>query len=105
MRLNLVTKVCFLCASSMVAVVTECIVCEVRAEQEKSRMVPTVTIWPYHCSGGSRRAGFNPRSVHVGFMVDKEALDRIFPESFSFPLSISFHRSPILILIYMLLLP
>jgi hypothetical protein len=54
MGLNLVTKVCFLCASSMVAVVTKCIVCEMCAEQKKSSMVSTITIWPYHGSRGSR---------------------------------------------------
>jgi hypothetical protein len=37
-----------------------------------------------------RRPGFDPGSVHVGFMVD-----RFFPEFFGFPLSISFHRCSI----------
>jgi hypothetical protein len=33
-----------------------------------------------------------PRSVHVGFVVDKVAMGQGFPPSFSVPLSISFHR-------------
>jgi hypothetical protein len=35
---------------------------------------------------------FDPGSVHVGFLVDKVALGQGFPEYFSLPLSISFHR-------------
>jgi hypothetical protein len=42
-----------------------------------------------------RKPGFNPGSVHVGFVVDKVALGQVFPEFFSFPLSISFHRCSI----------
>jgi hypothetical protein len=43
-----------------------------------------------------RRPGFDPRSVHVGFVVDKVALGQVFPpEFFGFPLSISFHRCSI----------
>jgi hypothetical protein len=37
----------------------------------------------------------NPRSVHVGFVVDKVSLGQVFPQYFGFPLSISFHRSSI----------
>jgi hypothetical protein len=40
-------------------------------------------------------ARFDPGSVHVGFVVDKVALDRFFPEYFGSPLSISFHRCSI----------
>jgi hypothetical protein len=39
-----------------------------------------------------RRPGFDPGSVHVGFVVDKVALGQVFSEHFSFPLSVSFHR-------------
>jgi hypothetical protein len=43
--------------------------------------------------GGVR---FDPRSVHVGFVVDKVALGQVFPpEYFGSPLSISFHRAPL----------
>jgi hypothetical protein len=43
-----------------------------------------------------RRPGFDPGSVHVGFMVDKVALGQVFPpEYFGFPLSISFDRCSI----------
>jgi hypothetical protein len=43
-----------------------------------------------------RRPGFNPRSDHVRFVVDKVALGQVFPpEYFGFPLSISFHRCSI----------
>jgi hypothetical protein len=38
---------------------------------------------------------FDPRSVHVGFVVDKVALGQGFPEYFGLPLSISFHRCSI----------
>jgi hypothetical protein len=39
-----------------------------------------------------RRTGFDPGSVHMGFVVDKVALGQVFPEYFGLPLSISFHR-------------
>ena len=40
-----------------------------------------------------RRPGFDPRSDHVGFVVDKVALGQVFPpEYFGFTLSISFQR-------------
>jgi hypothetical protein len=42
-----------------------------------------------------RRLRFDPGSMHVGFVVDKVALDRFFPEYFGFSLSISFHRCSI----------
>jgi hypothetical protein len=42
-----------------------------------------------------RRSGFDPGSVHLGFLVDKVALGQVFPEYFGFPLSISFHRCSI----------
>jgi hypothetical protein len=42
-----------------------------------------------------RRPGFDPGSVHVGFVVDKVALGQIFPLVLRFPLSISFHRCSI----------
>jgi hypothetical protein len=42
-----------------------------------------------------RRPEFDPRSVHVGFLVDKMVLGQGFPEYFSLPLSISFHRCSI----------
>jgi hypothetical protein len=42
-----------------------------------------------------RRPGFAPRAVHVGFVVYKVALGQVFPESFGFILSISFHRCSI----------
>jgi hypothetical protein len=38
-----------------------------------------------------RRPGFDPGSVHVGFMVDKVALGQVFLRVVGFPLSISFH--------------
>ena len=34
----------------------------------------------------------SPGFVHVGFVVDKVALEQVFPRVFVFPLSISFHR-------------
>jgi hypothetical protein len=37
-------------------------------------------------------SAWTPRSVRVGFVVDKVALGQV-PEFFSFPLSISFHHS------------
>jgi hypothetical protein len=39
-----------------------------------------------------RSPGFVPRSVRVGFVVDKVTLKRVFPEFFNLSLSISFHR-------------
>jgi hypothetical protein len=38
------------------------------------------------------RTGFDPGSVHVGFVVGKVALGQFFPEYFSFPMSVSLHR-------------
>jgi hypothetical protein len=37
-----------------------------------------------------RRPGFDPGSVHVGFVVDKVAVGQVFPQVLRFPLSISF---------------
>jgi hypothetical protein len=46
----------------------------------------------------SRRPGFDPRSVQVGFVVDKVALGQVFPpEYFGFTLSSSFHRCSIIL--------
>jgi hypothetical protein len=39
-----------------------------------------------------RRPGFDPRSSHVGFVVDKVALGQVFSEYFAFPCHSSFHR-------------
>jgi hypothetical protein len=39
-----------------------------------------------------RRPGFDPGSVHMGFVVDKVALGQVFPRVLRFSLSISFHR-------------
>jgi hypothetical protein len=38
-----------------------------------------------------RRPGFEPRSGHVGFVVDKVALGHVFFEYFGFPCQFSFH--------------
>jgi hypothetical protein len=54
--------------------------------------------WPCHSSGGlvaglpRRRPAFEPRSGHVGFVVDKVALGQVSSEYFSFPCQFSFHR-------------
>jgi hypothetical protein len=39
----------------------------------------------------SRRPGFDPRSGHVGFVVDKVALGQVFSEYFGFHCRFSFH--------------
>jgi hypothetical protein len=39
-----------------------------------------------------RRFRFDPRSGHVGFVVDKVALEQVFSEYFGFPCQFSFHR-------------
>jgi hypothetical protein len=39
-----------------------------------------------------RRPGFEPRSGHVGLVVDKVALGQVFSEYFDFPCQFSFHR-------------
>jgi hypothetical protein len=39
-----------------------------------------------------RRPGFEPRSVHVRFVVDKVALEQVFSEYFGFPCQFSFQR-------------
>jgi hypothetical protein len=38
------------------------------------------------------RPGFDPRSGHVGFVVDKVALGQVFSEYFGFPCQSSFHQ-------------
>jgi hypothetical protein len=38
------------------------------------------------------RHGFEPRSSHVGFVVEKMALGQVFSEYFGFPCQFSFHR-------------
>jgi hypothetical protein len=38
------------------------------------------------------RPGFQPRSSHVGFVVDKVALEQVISEYFGFPCQFSFHR-------------
>jgi hypothetical protein len=43
----------------------------------------------------ARRPGFDPGSVHVGFVMDKVALEYVFPEYFGLPPSISFYRCSI----------
>jgi hypothetical protein len=37
----------------------------------------------------TRRPGFDPRSVHVRFVVDRMGLDRLISKYFGFPLSVS----------------
>jgi hypothetical protein len=37
-------------------------------------------------------AGFEPRSGHVGLLVDKVALGQVFSDYFGFPCQFSFHR-------------
>jgi hypothetical protein len=39
-----------------------------------------------------RRPGFEPRTGHVGFVVDKVALGQVFSEYFGFPRQSSFHQ-------------
>jgi hypothetical protein len=39
-----------------------------------------------------RRPGFDPRSGHMGFVVDEVALGQVFSEYFGFPCQFSFHR-------------
>jgi hypothetical protein len=43
----------------------------------------------------AQRPGFDPGSVHVGFVVDKVAMGHVFSEYFDFPQSLSFHRCSI----------
>jgi hypothetical protein len=39
-----------------------------------------------------RRPGFDPRSSHVGFVVEKVALGQVSSEYFGFPYPFSFHQ-------------
>jgi hypothetical protein len=54
------------------------------------------SLGPCHSSGldgfSRRRPGFDPRSGHVGFMVDNVALWQVFSEYFGCPCQFSFHR-------------
>jgi hypothetical protein len=57
-----------------------------------------MSMGPCHSSGGyspasqPRRPRFEPRSGHVGFVVDKVKLGQVFSECFGFPCQFSFHR-------------
>jgi hypothetical protein len=45
-----------------------------------------------------RRPGFNPGSVHVGFLVDKAALGQVFPPSTSgFPCQFHYTGAPLVV--------
>jgi hypothetical protein len=63
-------------------------------EDESGCFNRKTVLWLRRLAGGhsSRTPGFAPRSVHVGFVVDKATLGQGFSEFFGFPLSISFHR-------------
>ena len=52
-----------------------------------------------------RRSGFDPRSVHVRFVVGRMVIRQGFLPVLLFPLSASFHQCFMLISIYMFLLP
>jgi hypothetical protein len=39
-----------------------------------------------------RRPGIEPSLRHVGFVVEKVALEKVFSEDFGFPCQFSFHR-------------
>jgi hypothetical protein len=41
----------------------------------------------------TRRPGFAPGSIHVGFVVYKVALGQVFLRNLRFPLSVLFHHS------------
>jgi hypothetical protein len=60
----------------------------------QSNILPQAVPWLRQLVTGlsPRRPGFNPGSVHVGFVVDKVALGQGFPQVLQFPLSISFHQ-------------
>jgi hypothetical protein len=44
-----------------------------------------------------RRSRLDPRSSHVGFVVDKVALGQVFCEHFGFPYKFLFHHSLIIL--------
>jgi hypothetical protein len=54
----------------------------------KLRSVPGLSPWMH---------GFNPKSVHVGFVVEKVAVGHVFIGVLLFPLSASFHHRSMLI--------
>jgi hypothetical protein len=45
-----------------------------------------------HTASIFRLEGFEPRSAHMGFVVDSGALGQVFYEYFGFPFQFSFHR-------------
>ena len=49
--------------------------------------------------------GFDPRPVHVRFVMEQWHCDKFFSVYFHFPLSLPFHQRSVLIFICMLLLP
>jgi hypothetical protein len=51
------------------------------------------TAGPCHSPGfPPRRPGFDPKSGHVGFVVDNVTLGQVLSQCFSFPCQFSFHR-------------
>jgi hypothetical protein len=52
-----------------------------------------------------RRHSFDPRSAHVGFLVDRSEQEHVFTVYFDYALSVLFNQRAILICIYRLLLP
>lgn len=51
-----------------------------------------VKIWWLAAVPLSQRPGFNPRPIHVRFIVDKVALGQVFLRVLRFPLSVPFHQ-------------
>jgi hypothetical protein len=51
-------------------------------------------LWASSSNLPPRRPGFDLRSGHVGFVVDKVALGQVSSEYFGFPCQFSFHRLP-----------
>jgi hypothetical protein len=76
----------YLCLTSVLGII----------EKFKLKTIPMLTISRIGCAiaqAVSRRLPrFEPRSGHMGFVVDKVALRQVFSDYFGFPCQFSFHR-------------
>ena len=73
---------------------TKCVYCAVRGQSWIVIMINVL----------SRRPGFDPRPVHVRFVLSRVALWQVFLPVLRFSLSVSFHQCSTFTFIYMLLL-
>jgi len=89
----------------------ECVLCVVGTEMLYINFYKFQYTTPYNGSGGyshvsqTRGPGFDPGSIHVGFMADKAPLGKVFLRVLPFHLSVLFRQCSILFFHLIILLP